>query len=279
MSGSRWRNALPGLVWAALWLPANCAPAQEMTVYTTVSSVGTNEAKPRLIARSLTLFHAGKVYDYMEDVGEVVILEPAQTRFTILSAGDLATRVEFSELHQFLKVAQVESVRYLDELSRRPEREARPIAELLRFQLEPDFAESGDPAGSRLVLQGPVMRYEVQTAAPPGPQLAEAYLTYADWAARLNFVLHPRSSFPAPRLKLNAALRQRKTLPIVVLLETRSTQTVALRAEHKYQWELQAAEKAYLHKWERRLESGKLRWVGFHEYQHRLVADAEKRAK
>ena len=45
-------------------------------------------------ATALTLFHAGRVYDYMEELGEVVILEPVHNRFTVLGPNYLAARVE-----------------------------------------------------------------------------------------------------------------------------------------------------------------------------------------
>src|SRR5688572_4319236 len=103
--------------WLAWWIvvAAGIGPAagQDMSVYTTVSAVGKSSAKPEVIGRSLTLFHAGKVYDYMEDVGEVVILEPINNRFVILGSNYLASRVDQAELQQFLKVARREAEAYL----------------------------------------------------------------------------------------------------------------------------------------------------------------------
>jgi hypothetical protein len=42
---------------------------------------------------------------------------------------------------------------------------------------------------------------------------------------------------------------------------------------------LQSADKQHIHQWERLLESEQVRWVGFHEYQERLLADTARRAK
>ena len=64
--------------------------AQDMTVYTTVSEIRDGEAS-RTVGSSLTLFHGGKVYDYLEDAGELVVLEPQDNRFTLLNSNYTAT--------------------------------------------------------------------------------------------------------------------------------------------------------------------------------------------
>jgi hypothetical protein len=60
-------------------IPHTDAAAQDMRVYTTVRAVGENRQDSPILAESLTLFHAGKTYDYMENVGEVIIYEPARS--------------------------------------------------------------------------------------------------------------------------------------------------------------------------------------------------------
>lgn len=250
------------------------ASSQDMAVYTTVSMPVEGEpAKP--VGRSLTLFHAGKVYDYMEDAGELVVLEPHENRFTIVSGNHYTgARVEFSELIQFLKVAHAEMQSIVDT----PQGESASLSEWLQFQLDPQFRESSG-AGDRLSLNSTVMNYSVQTAKAPEPEQVERYLSYADWAAKLNFVLHPGSTYPAPRLKLNEALRRGGVLPVMVELVSSTDPPVHLRASHKFQWDLQSAEKQHIHQWERLLESKQVRWVGFHEYQERLIAEVARRAK
>ncbi len=251
------------------------ARAQDMSVYTTVSPVTKEDTKPQVIARSLTLFHAGKVYDYMEDLGEVVVFEPVNNRFIIFNGNYVATRVDHSELQQFLKVAQFESEKYLQELTLTSDRDGRSIAALLEFQLQPKFDEQYDPTLNRLSLTAGPMRYDVQTARIEEAYLQEQYLAYADSAARLNFVLHPQSAYPAPRLQLNDSLRQKGLLPVAVRLETQGDTRTVLRADHKFHWELQSSDKFHINKWERLLESDQLRWVSFREYQQQLLADLE----
>jgi hypothetical protein len=48
--------------------------------------------------------------------------------------------------------------------------------------------------------------------------------------AALNFVLHPGSTFPAARLKLNEMLRRHAVLPVSVKLVSNSDKPVTLQA-------------------------------------------------
>jgi hypothetical protein len=205
-------------------------------------------------------------------------MEPHAHRLTLLNSNYTATRVEFSELLQFLKVAESESAEYILELSQNTDPASGRIRSLLQFQLTPQFREES-ATEERLVLHGGVMNYTVRTAAGADAQQVEQYLNYADWAARLNFVLHPGSSYPAPRLILNDALRRKEALPVTVELSSMSENRVNLTARHTYQWELQATDRSHIHKWTQLLESDKVRWVSFHEYQARLLADIERAAR
>ena len=58
--------------------------------------------------------------------------------------------------------------------------------------------------------------YLVKTGSSPNPEDAMKYLEYADWAARLNHILHSEALLPEPRLAVNAALRNRKRIPLTV---------------------------------------------------------------
>lgn len=261
------------LIWLFGMMPviATMAPAaaEDMSVYTTVSRV--EDDTPVVVARSLTLFHAGKVYDYMEEIGEVVILEPIHNRFVILNSNYLAARVDFGELRQYLQVGRHEAELYLQELAAKNDRRSRHAAAALEFQLTPEFEETYEPTLQRLSLTSPSMSYQVRTARVDGSHRVEQYLTYADWAQRLNYVLHPHASFPAPRLALNESLRQKGLIPTRVDLVTRLDGELHLRAEHRFSWELLPEDKAHINKWERLMESEQVRWVSFPEYQDRVI--------
>lgn len=252
------------------------ARAQDLRVYTTVVNVSENPQRPPVIARTLTLFHAGKVYDHMEDVGEVVILEPIHNRFILLDGNYTAATVPFEELRHFLEVAAAEARRYSDELRSEGNPKLLKAVPALEFQLQPKFAQSFDPVEGRLKLMGDYLSYEVRTSRIPSAQSLERYLTYADWAARLNYVLHPQTLYPESRLALNRALRERQALPTTVDLRAEVGTQLHLRARHEFGWELQSYDKAQINKWERLLESSQVRWVTFHEYQQQVVTAASR---
>jgi hypothetical protein len=251
---------------------SHAASAQDMTVYTTVSQVGNKSQQTRVVSHSLTIFHAGKVYDHVEEAREVVVFEPVHDRFIIMNANYLAARVEFSQLEQLLNVAQFEAEKYLQEVSVKTDRRSRSLAAALEFQLQPTFKEHFEPTLNRLQLTAPTLDYDVKTARLETPPLVEQYLTYADWAARLNYVLHPSAMFPSPRLELNARLREKGVVPTQVNVRSRADKELHLRAEHRFDFKLQASDRSQINKWERLFESDQVRWVSLHEYQQQTYA-------
>lgn len=263
---------------AALMPQFGSVRAEDMTVYTTVTRLGSRADDTRIVSRSLTLFHAGKVYDYIEEVGEVVVLEPVHNRFVIMNGDYLAARVEFAELQQLLQVAEYEAERYLHELSVKTDRRSRNRAAALEAQLQPKFRHEYEPTLERLQLLSPALDYEVKAARLQSPDLTEQYLTYADWAARFNYVLHPGSMYPAPRLELNTRLREHGVVPTTVEFRSRGETPIRLRAEHRFTFKLLEPDRALITKWERLFsESGKVRWVTIHEYQKQTHAAPAKR--
>src|SRR5690606_29229840 len=95
------------------------AAAQDFKVGTRVWQRDAANRRWMEVGQSVTLFHAGKVYDYMQQIGEVIVHEPAENQFVILSVNgnDLATTLHFSQLQQFLKVARTETAEYLQRLA------------------------------------------------------------------------------------------------------------------------------------------------------------------
>lgn len=258
------------MIWTAACVTP--LPAQDLRVYTSVTELAQAPEQQRVISHSLTLFHAGRVYNYIDQVGEVVIFEPAHHRFIILGNDFTATEVPFSELNHFLETARKEAAQYIGELEARNNPDSDKLAAALRFQLNPEFLKSSHENAKRLSLQGSSLTYHVETAEAESPELVRQYLNYADWAARLNYVLHPHSAYPAGRLQLNAELRERGRLPTRVELTMHLQQTVRLRAAHQYDWKLQSVDRKHISHWERTLQSNRVRWMTFHEYQQHLVA-------
>ena len=244
--------------------------AQEMRVRTTISREETN-ASLRPFAYSLTLFHAGKVYDYMEDVGEVVIYEPMNDRLVFLDGNYRASELTITELTQFLKSSEAESQKVLADLRRDGADSNKQEIRALEFQLNPQFDERFDAKEQRLRMNSEQMNYTVKTASSPNPEATQIYLAYADLAARSNHILHPGAMLPEPRLQINAVLRKRKLIPLTVDLRTRAEGDVHLQAEHQFSWELQAIDKRKITQWESRMTSKEVIWVSFRDYQRKLL--------
>ncbi|HUG92458.1 MAG TPA: hypothetical protein VML55_16585 [Planctomycetaceae bacterium] len=254
--------------------------AQEFSVYTRVfdASAGASADRSRApVGRSLSLFHAGKAYDYVENAqdGEVIIFEPATERFRILNTTrSIWTTVHFDQLHHKLKLARNVAERRLEALADGRAAAPEPAAELA-FVLHPSFQESFDAGRQTLTLASPVVTYRARCAKPdrgqPSAELVEAYLRYADALVRMNYVLHPHALGPEPRLALNAALGERRLIPVEVELKSRIGGDVHLRAEHKFRWTLEARDRSLIHEWETLMSGGQLRQVTLDEYQRILL--------
>jgi len=252
--------------------------AQEMRVYTTVKNLaapGPNE----VVARSLTLFHAGKVYDYVDSAKEVTVYEPGLYRFTLLSERRSSqSEVAQSEVRQFLNLARQDAQKLLEKADDQfGPSQVRSLA-WLKFQLRPDFSISFDKSKSELLLLGSNCRYEANGVAPPSVEVAAAYLRFADAVAELNSVLHPRALLPAPRLKLNEELRQRGLLPVTVELRAELDRPLWLQARHEWTWTFSSSDRELISKWEKELADPTVRKVPFRQYQHdSLSAEVAKR--
>jgi hypothetical protein len=245
------------------------ATAQDLRVYTTVRSLADKRPNPPVLAESLSLFHGGRVYDYMENVGEVVIFEPLENKFTILGPDFLSTTVTFAEIQQFLAKSRAEADRVLQEPQQDPG--SRRSAAALRAQFSPKFRET--LRSDNLKLASEALVYDIATVPAPKDAAWEAYLDYTDWAARLNFVLHPKSLYPDSRLAVNQSLRKARRLPITVDLAGRlDDRELHLRAEHRYGWELQSFDRQFIDQWNTRRNAQDTRWVSIHEYQSLLAA-------
>jgi hypothetical protein len=245
------------------------AAAQDLRVYTTVRNLTDKRPNPPVLAESLTLFHGGRVYDYMENVGEVVIFEPLESKFTILGPDYIGTTVTFSEIQQFLNKSRSEAQRVLDEMP--SDAASRRLAAALRAQFSPKFKEQ--VRAESIKLTGESLIYDITTAPAPKNVAWEKYLDYADWAARLNFVLHPKSLYPDPRLEANNSLRKAQRLPVIVELAGRlDDREMHLRAEHRYGWELQSIDRQFIDQWNTQRDAKDVKWVAMHEYQSLLVS-------
>ena len=250
--------------------------AQDFSIYTRVFDLNAKEDNLPIV-RSQTVSHAGKVYDAIPVAGEVTILEPAHRRIWIVNSdkGCIAS-VDFDELRHLLRTAEDRWAQYLSELEQQPDT-SRELLESRRFQLHPHFETEFDPGKHRLRLLSKYISYEVDGQMSDHAEAVEAYLTYADWACQLNFVLHPQPLFPNVRLELNEQLRRQKLLPTRVTLRTKLDRPFNLRAEHSLAWALDHRDRQSIHKWESLLRDPRLQKVSLSEYQR--IAFGQQTAK
>jgi hypothetical protein len=267
---------LRGLLGVALFMVLACidsnssCDAQDFRIYTCVQrlSSANNAQTSEVVARSLTLFHAGKSYDYMDDVGELIVFEPALERFTILHGKLMkVTTVEFAQLKQFLRVAETETQKCLTEMTRINEAKATIERDFLLIQLKPDFDEQWDSNKQELVLKSAPLTYKVKCAEKVQPEFVKAYLSYADWMAQLNSILHPQTLMPGPRIALNAALRKQQKIPVSVELESDVQLGIHLKADHNIRWELDTIDRSRITDWERLILNPQVETISFHNYQ------------
>lgn len=256
------RLVLAALALLALLLPAR---AQEFRIYTQV--VNETTAPPAVIARSWTIFHAGKVYDFVDVAQEVIVFQPAHDQFTVLSLSrKKSTVVALEELKHYLKLAESRVDEYI---SQNP---TSQVAAMLQFQLQPTFDAKFDAKERRLTLASPFLRYEAKCTPPLNAELVAAYIRYADQTAQLNSVLHPKSLFPGPRLVLNEHLRKQAVLPVSVDLQIKFEEPVHLRAEHEIRWELDARDREMIHHWETQLKGQDVKPIAFRDFQREMLA-------
>ena len=258
-----------GLHFCVVLSMAVSVQGQEMRIYTRIHRP-TQVEKPAqgpVVARSLTLFHAGKVYDYLDSVQEVTIYEPHLRRITILDEQrQLATEISLEQVRHFLQLAEQQARERIESGVGTPSAQS-PALRLLQFQLSPRFEPIVDSRTQAITLTGDAFRYDAQGFTPTNPEVIEAYLGYADVAAMLNSLLHPQTFLPGPRLELNRQLRAEKWLPQTVRLRVDMRPPLDLYVEHGWTWTLATKDRQQIHHWEQSLRSPTLRRQPFQEFQ------------
>ncbi len=175
-----------------------------------------SDRKPQ--SQGTTIFYRGTVYDFLDDPAEVVVLDKAGGRFTLL---DDQHRVR-SELTPGEVAAFVARIK---------QRAAAHQDPLIRFLATPRFAEeySNDRARNnvgpaadakelgQLTLRGQWLTYRVRLSAAE-TDVARQYREFSDWQVRLNVVLFAGARPPFARLMLNEAIARRQATPREVWL-------------------------------------------------------------
>ncbi|MFN6108726.1 MAG: hypothetical protein ACK5EA_30265 [Planctomycetaceae bacterium] len=270
------RSLLTGMVsFAVVCAVGVPLAAQEFRVYTRIFNERADAAarkagkQPAPVSRTTTVFHAGKVYDFIDAGDRITIYEPSQERFLILDgARQLRTEIKTSEIASTIRsIERKQQERLESEVG--TERDDERL-QLIQFQLNPDFTESIDEQSLALKLSGTGAEYTLKCVVSESPEYARAYLDYADWAARLNYLLHENAPLPGPRLALDESLRRKGWLPLEVSMQGRSRNSPHLRAEHRYDWKLDAADRKLITKAENEIGQPKMKEVDFATFYQRI---------
>jgi hypothetical protein len=203
-----------------VWLGRNGlaeAPAQlqdrpcELRVESDLFSAGGDEP----IARSLTLFHQGVAWDFLEIVdadtktaaiGEIVLHDPARERVVVIDpVRHVKTQVDMIRLER-LSVSLAKWARSNDD-------------RLVRWAGGPDFTAGFTEEDERIELVGPRVRYAVAYEEAPCPEAAGNYRRFADTAILLKALMQPGGIPPFPRLAVNRRLEDAGAIPSEVTLE------------------------------------------------------------
>lgn len=214
------RLAWAVIVVAMVWLGRNGlaeAPAQlqdrpcELRVESDLFSAGGDEP----IARSLTLFHQGVAWDFLEIVdaetktaaiGEIVLHDPARERVVVIDpVRHVKTQVDMIRLER-LSVSLAKWARSNDD-------------RLVRWAGGPDFTAGFTEEDERIELVGPRVRYAVAYEEAPCPEAAGNYRRFADTAILLKALMQPGGIPPFPRLAVNRRLEDAGAIPSEVTLE------------------------------------------------------------
>jgi hypothetical protein len=251
------------------------ARSQDFHVDTAVDAVSRRES--RELSHSVTLFHAGKTYDFIQDLGELVIFDPSHDRFTLLNTRQhRLTEVHVDEVNHLLQIGQQALADYVRSLRNSGKPGQQAMVDALLFQFHPQFTEKihQTDRGPVLDLNSEFFHYQVLCATPPTPAHGAAYLNYADWIIRLNYVLNPGKTLPEQRIKLDAALRQAGLIPVEVVFG--DPNTVEVRARHRIYWELNERDRELIRQWDGLIARGDLKRVSFQEYQRSLIMSVAK---
>jgi hypothetical protein len=176
------------------------------------------------VARSLTLFHEGVAWDFLElppkapagkkadpeadgmRLVEIVLHDPARERVVVIDpVGHRKTEITALQLER-LGASLAKWARASDD-------------RLVRWAGGPDFSAGLREEDGRLELAGPRARYAVTHVAASSPETARSYRQFADTAIMLKALLQPGGIPPFPRLAINRRLEEAGAIPAEVTLE------------------------------------------------------------
>ena len=265
-----------GVLTVAPFVGINPSVAQEFRIRTTVYQ-HKQDVDPAIVSRSVSIFHAEKVFDHVDGLGEVTIFDPVRKRLIILNESRMIkAEINYDEIKNLLNVARHQTQEYIHDQLKRKESVGNEFAAQLKFQLDPVFDIQFEESKNQLVLDSKLINYNVQCVTPDQKVAVGSYLRFADWMARLNYVLHPYTLPPASRIILNEELRSRNMIPIEVELQTRLEEKLHLRAEHRIHWKLDHKDRGLIHHWETLRKNKDVKTITVQEYLRNQFAGLRK---
>ena len=263
------------IIFSLVLITAASALAQGLRVSTVVRDAASldKSGNEPVLSSSFSLFHNGRVYDYVDAASEVVVFEPNAKKFTIINPQrKIVTTVTFDEVRRLLDARGPRMQAYLKELRLKDSAESDRAMRMLTFQLNPQFEQSFNRNNGLLMLTSDSWKYTVSTREWTDEDQREQYIAFTDWLAQLNYVLHPSSMFPEPRMKLNAELRELSNrIPVLVKLDMRPDERMVLRAEHKFTRNLTDRDRQLITDWDKAAKADGYRKIPFLSYQKSVL--------
>ena len=203
---------------------AQFALAEDFRVETRVFEVKEKSKDKTPLCQNITLFHAGKVYDYLAEPPEIVVFDKANGRFVLLDpVRKLRTDVSANQVLVFC-----------GELRSWAVNEANG---LLKFSGNPRFAVQFAEKSNELTMASEFMTYKLLVTEARTRDAAHQMREFSDWYARLNALTNAGGLPPFPRLAVNEELDRRGFVATAVELNILS-RNVSIRSEHELEWRL-----------------------------------------
>jgi len=178
-------------------------------------------------SRNLTIFHADKVYDFLDGTpAEVTVFESGTGDIILIERQRrLQTKLSHQKVHSMCQ--------RMSELVR-----TAPVH--FREMAFPDFRIKHVSKNERLILTltGETLRYEITGSRNENRGVLSQYRSFADAFARLNGILYARP--PQARIRVNASMVDRRILPETVELTYMDGSGFKATSHHAFQFTLNA---------------------------------------
>ena len=196
-----------------------------------------NQKEP--IAKNLTLFSSGLVYDFPRmGPKEITVFDPARGRFVLLDPRrKVKTTVTTQELLELAAAMKVH---------------AREMKGAFAFAANPKFDQEMDDETGWLTLSSPSLTYRALCISPESSSAVASYRGFADWYARLN-ATRPGSLPPFARMELDRAISERRQVPQEVELTVEPERRfvgrkLVVRSKHLFNWRLSNVDRQQIEK-------------------------------